>query len=72
VKSLIALNKLPISNKLMKLRIFCITFFIYSSGFAFDTKLHEFYNNHWKVTKRTIEYIENGEIIVDAKVESQL
>lgn len=56
----------------MKLRIICITFFIYSTSFAFDTKLHEFYNNHWKVTKRTIEYIENGEIIVDAQVESMM
>lgn len=55
----------------MKLLVFFSIFLFTSTSFAYDAKLNEFYNKHWKVTKRTVEYIEKGEIIVDAIVDTK-
>lgn len=52
----------------MKLLILLLIFLCSAPGLCYDKELHSFYNQHWKITKRTNNYIENGEIIVDANV----
>lgn len=55
----------------MKLLIYFFLFIHFEPVFAKDAQLSQFYNKYWKVTNKTIEYIQQGKIIVDSDVETQ-
>jgi hypothetical protein len=54
----------------MKLLIYFSLFLFSQALFAKDAELFKFYNNHWQITNKSIEYIKNGEILAESTVDS--
>ncbi len=54
----------------MKLLIYFSLFLFSQAIFAKDVKLIKFYNNHWQITNKSIEYLKKGEILAESSVEN--